>query len=238
MRLTHEAQVMPSIGSTISIVWGAKGVADRAVILPGSIPAAILTSMTKLGSRTDVVALMATAASPWGPVHVVASEAGVAGIERGWSAEAVARLVGDRLGGRVAAVDPASLPDGRQRWLGAGLRAVSEVAAGSEPTVELPLDWRGISAWDRRVLEGARTLQRGEVTSYGRLARRIGAPGAARAVGAALGRNPFWLLIPCHRIVAGDGSIGGYGGGADAIEVKRDLLAREGVAVPVAELVS
>src|SRR4249919_4153423 len=88
MRLTHEAQVMPSIGSTISIVWGAKGVADRAVILPGSIPAAILTSMTKLGSRTDVVALMATAASPWGPVHVVASEAGVAGIERGWSADA------------------------------------------------------------------------------------------------------------------------------------------------------
>jgi O-6-methylguanine DNA methyltransferase len=84
--------------------------------------------------------------------------------------------------------------------------------AGSEPSVELPLDWRGISAWDRRVLEGARTLQRGEVTSYGRLARRIGAPGAARAVGAALGRNPFWLLIPCHRVVAGDGSIGGYGG--------------------------
>ena len=81
--------------------------------------------------------------------------------------------------------------------------------------------WRGISGWDRRVLEGARTLQRGEVTSYGRLARRIGAPGAARAVGAALGRNPFWLLIPCHRIVAGDGSIGGYGGGADAIEVNR-----------------
>ncbi len=87
------------------------------------------------------------------------------------------------------------------------------------------------------MLEGARTLRRGEVTSYGRLARRIGAPGAARAVGAALGRNPFWLLIPCHRVVAGDGSIGGYGGGADAIEVKRDLLAREGVAVPVARLV-
>ena len=88
------------------------------------------------------------------------------------------------------------------------------------------------------MLEGARTLQRGEVTSYGRLARRIGAPGAARRGRGRLGRNPFWLLIPCHRIVAGDGSIGGYGGGADAIEVKRDLLAREGVAVPVAELVS
>jgi methylated-DNA-[protein]-cysteine S-methyltransferase len=184
-----------------------------------------------------VIALIATAASPWGPVHVVASETGVAAIERDWSADAVARLVGDRLGGRVAPVDAASPPDGRERSLRAGLQAVAEVAEGGEPTVELALDWRGISAWDRRVLEGARTLRRGEVTSYGRLARRIGAPGAARAVGAALGRNPFWLLIPCHRVVAGDGSIGGYGGGADAIEVKRDLLAREGVAVPVARLV-
>ena len=101
---------------------------------------------------------------------------------------------------------------------------------------ELALDWRGVSGWDRRVLEGARTLRRGEVTSYGRLARRIGAPGAARAVGAALGRNPYWLLIPCHRVVAGDGSIGGYGGGPDALEVKRDLLALEGVSVPVVEL--
>ena len=93
-----------------------------------------------------------------------------------------------------------------------------------------------LDSWDRRVLEGARTLRRGEVTSYGRLARRVGAPGAARAVGAALGRNPYWLLIPCHRVVAGDGSIGGYGGGPDALDVKRDLLALEGVSVPVAEL--
>jgi methylated-DNA-[protein]-cysteine S-methyltransferase len=193
--------------------------------------------MPKHGSNGDVIALVATAASPWGPVHVVASEAGVAAIERDWSAETVARLVGDRLGGRVAPVDPTAPSDGRGRWLRAGLRAVAEVAEGGEPTVDLLLDWRGISAWDRRVLEGARTLRRGEITSYGRLARRIGAPGAARAVGAALGRNPFWLLIPCHRVVAGDGTIGGYGGGSDAIEVKRDLLAREGVAVPVARLI-
>ncbi|HVQ21757.1 MAG TPA: methylated-DNA--[protein]-cysteine S-methyltransferase [Candidatus Saccharimonadia bacterium] len=193
--------------------------------------------MTKTASRTAVIALIATAASPWGPVHVVASDTGVAAIEHDWSADAVARLVGDRLGGRVAQVEAAAPGDGRERFLRAGLRAVEEVAAGHEPNVELPLDWRGISAWDRRVLEGVRTLRRGEVTSYGRLARRIGAPGAARAVGAALGRNPFWLLIPCHRVVAGDGSIGGYGGGSDAIEIKRDLLAREGVAVPVAQLV-
>lgn len=183
------------------------------------------------------VAALATAASPWGPVHVVASDEGVAAIERDWSAQTVARRVGERLGGRVAIAGLDVAPDRRDRILRAGLRAVVEVAGGSEPPSELPLDWRGVSDWDRRVLEGARTLRRGEVTSYGRLARRIGAPGAARAVGAALGRNPFWLLIPCHRVVAGDGSIGGYGGGPDAIDVKRDLLALEGIALPVARLV-
>ena len=203
-------------------------------------------------SIEPAVATLATAASPWGPVHVVASEVGVAAIERDWSAEAVARRTGERLGGRVeiagagmagAAMAGAEMtgaataPDGRDRVLRAGLRAVADVVAGNEPSMDLPLDWRGISAWDRRVLEGARTLRRGEITSYGRLARRIGAPGAARAVGAALGRNPYWLLIPCHRVVAGDGSIGGYGGGPDALDVKRDLLALEGVAVPVASLV-
>jgi methylated-DNA-[protein]-cysteine S-methyltransferase len=180
---------------------------------------------------------VATAASPWGPLQIVATEVGVAAIERDWSAEGVAARVGERLGGRVEMAGTALVAGGQDRILRAGLRAVADVVAGAEPPADLPVDWRGISAWDRRVLEGARTLQRGEVTSYGRLARRIGAPGAARAVGAALGRNPYWLLIPCHRVVAGDGSLGGYGGGPDALDVKRDLLALEGVSVPVVELV-
>ncbi|MFI5254639.1 MAG: methylated-DNA--[protein]-cysteine S-methyltransferase [Candidatus Limnocylindrales bacterium] len=179
---------------------------------------------------SDIVAVIATVPSPWGPVHVVVSDVGVAAVERDWSAAAVAGRVAERLGGRVVAADR-SIPA-----LDAAITAVTAVADGAEPP-ELALDWRGISAWDRRVLEGARTLRRGEITSYGRLARRIGAHGAARAVGAALGRNPYWLLVPCHRVVAGDGSLGGYGGGPDALEVKRDLLALEGIAVPVAGLV-
>ncbi|KRT61482.1 MAG: DNA-methyltransferase [Chloroflexi bacterium CSP1-4] len=179
----------------------------------------------------DVVAVMATVPSPWGPVHVVVSGAGVAAVERDWSAADVALRVGERLGGMVTAAH-----DAASATLRAAVDAVAAIAAGAEPP-DLALDWRGISAWDRRVLEGVRTLRRGEVTSYGRLARRIGAPGAARAVGAAVGRNPFWLLVPCHRVIAGDGTLGGYGGGLDALDVKRDLLALEGVAVPVARLV-
>ncbi len=228
------------MGKTISMVWEAiRGEAmGSVVILPGSISAAILSGMQPTVDARPVVAIIATEASPWGPVHVVATEDGVAAIERDWSAEAVGRRVGQRLGGRVELVGATSVAATaeRDRRLRAGLDAVASVADGHEPPAELALDWRGVSSWDRRVLEGARTLRRGEVTSYGRLARRIGAPGAARAVGAALGRNPYWLLIPCHRVVAGDGSIGGYGGGPDALEVKRDLLALEGVSVPVVEL--
>ncbi|MGZ6271354.1 MAG: methylated-DNA--[protein]-cysteine S-methyltransferase [Candidatus Limnocylindrales bacterium] len=58
----------------------------------------------------------------------------------------------------------------------------------------------------------------------------------ARAVGAAMGRNPFWIFVPCHRVVAGDGTIGGYGGGDDALEIKRDLLALEGTVPPISGL--
>ena len=184
----------------------------------------------------DVVAIMATVPSPWGPVHVVVSGGGVAAVEQAWSAADVALRVGGRLGGRVVA-DGAGVPAALRASARRAVAVIEAIIAGDETDPGLALDWRAISAWDRRVLEGVRTLGRGQVTSYGRLARRIGAPGAARAVGAAVGRNPFWLLVPCHRVVAGDGTLGGYGGGPDALELKRDLLALEGVAMPVARLV-
>jgi methylated-DNA-[protein]-cysteine S-methyltransferase len=193
--------------------------------------------MPKADEPIAPAAILATAASPWGPLQVVATEIGVAAIERDWSAERVARRVGERLAERVEVNGAGHDAGPAGRVLRAGLRAVADIVAGAEPPGDLPIDWRGILAWDRRVLEGARTLRRGEASSYGRLARRIGAPGAARAVGAALGRNPFWLLVPCHRVVAGDGSIGGYGGGPDALDVKRDLLALEGISIPVVDLV-
>jgi O-6-methylguanine DNA methyltransferase len=75
------------------------------------------------------------------------------------------------------------------------------------------------------------------VTSYGRLAGAIGRRGAARAVGGAVGRNPIGLAIPCHRVIAGDGTIGGYGGDLfgsrdELLDIKRELLSLEGVTLP------
>ncbi len=92
-----------------------------------------------------------------------------------------------------------------------------------------------VSDWDRLVLTGAARLQYGETASYGELARLIGRPGAAQAVGGAMGRNPIALMIPCHRVIGAGGTIGGYGGSsyADrqaALAIKRRLLAIEGTA--------
>jgi methylated-DNA-[protein]-cysteine S-methyltransferase len=88
------------------------------------------------------------------------------------------------------------------------------------------LDFGICSQFQRRVLPMEARVGRGTVTTYGRLAARLGAPGAARAVGNALARNPFPLIIPCHRCVLEGGQLGGFRGG---LEMKRALLEMEGV---------
>jgi methylated-DNA-[protein]-cysteine S-methyltransferase len=90
------------------------------------------------------------------------------------------------------------------------------------------LDLGDVGAFHRRVYEAARTVGWGETASYRELAARAGSPGAARAVGQALAQNPIAIIVPCHRILAGDGRPGGFSahGGVDA---KQRLLALEGV---------
>lgn len=82
--------------------------------------------------------------------------------------------------------------------------------------------------FQRRVLLETMRIPRGSVASYGNLAKMISAPGAARAVGSALAGNPFPIIIPCHRVVRSDGSVGQFGGGT---EVKKVLLRLEGVEI-------
>ncbi|HSW42044.1 MAG TPA: methylated-DNA--[protein]-cysteine S-methyltransferase [Patescibacteria group bacterium] len=100
----------------------------------------------------------------------------------------------------------------------------------SEPTaVPIPVALRGGTAFQRRVWEELRTIPRGATVTYGELAARIGLPGAARAVGAAVARNQVSVVVPCHRVVGADGSLTGYAGG---VERKRALLAIEGALSP------
>lgn len=89
----------------------------------------------------------------------------------------------------------------------------------------IALDLRHLPSFTERVLRALLTVPAGELITYGRLAAKAGSPGAARAVGGAVGRNPIPIIIPCHRVVASNG-IGGFGLG---LECKRTLLALEGV---------
>jgi methylated-DNA-[protein]-cysteine S-methyltransferase len=74
----------------------------------------------------------------------------------------------------------------------------------------IELDMRDLPEFARRVYRAARLILPGHTQSYGELARRIGAPGAARAVGHALGQNPYAIIVPCHRVLAANGGIGGF----------------------------
>lgn len=104
-------------------------------------------------------------------------------------------------------------------------RQLSEYFRGDRESFDLPVDLTRLSPFDRSVLRAASGLDFGQVAAYGEVARRIGRPRAARAVGGALGRNPVPVVVPCHRIVRSDGGLGGYGSG---IEYKERLLRIEG----------
>lgn len=91
----------------------------------------------------------------------------------------------------------------------------------------IELEMEDVAPFHRRVYEMARAIPPGRTLAYGELAARLGAPGAARAVGQALGRNPFPIIVPCHRVLAAGRKIGGFsahGGTA----TKRRMLAMEG----------
>jgi methylated-DNA-[protein]-cysteine S-methyltransferase len=88
------------------------------------------------------------------------------------------------------------------------------------------VDLRECSEFQKRVLLAEHKVPRGWVSTYGRIARSLGMPNAARAVGTALARNPFPIIIPCHRTIRSNGDLGGFGGG---LKMKRALLELEGV---------
>ena len=103
------------------------------------------------------------------------------------------------------------------------IRQLREYFAGGRTGFDLALAPKG-TEFQRAVWRQLQEIPYGETISYGELARRVGNPNAARAVGSANGANPLPIVIPCHRVIAGDGSIGGFGGGLPTKEI---LLALE-----------
>jgi methylated-DNA-[protein]-cysteine S-methyltransferase len=128
--------------------------------------------------------------------------------------------------GVEATPETQSLPEGVQKtWHDQVAQALEDFFAGKPVAAnDLPLDLQG-TPFQLRVWQELQKILRGETVSYQELAQRVGRPKAARAVGQACGANPIPLLIPCHRVIASDGSLGGYSSG---LERKRWLLKHEG----------
>jgi methylated-DNA-[protein]-cysteine S-methyltransferase len=148
--------------------------------------------------------------TPVGVVLVAASDEGVCRISYAADVDAVARAVGRR----VLRV-PARLDEAREQ--------LAQYFAGERRDFDLALDLRA-PEFQRAVLTELARVPYGEVATYGELARRIGKPRAARAVGGALNRNPIPIVLPCHRVVGAGGALVGYAGG---LERKQRLLALE-----------
>ncbi len=149
--------------------------------------------------------------SPIGPLGLVATEA------------ALQAVLFD--GGRI-------VPEGTSAVLDEAVGQLDAYFAGDLAEFDLPLELRG-TEFHRRCWLALASIPYGQTVSYGEQARRLGlGSDAARAVGAANGRNPLPLVLPCHRVIGADGSLTGFGGG---LHVKRFLLEHEGALLPLGE---
>ncbi|AXK80575.1 methylated-DNA--[protein]-cysteine S-methyltransferase [Pseudolabrys taiwanensis] len=148
--------------------------------------------------------------SPVGALTLIANEAGLSAVL--WQNDDPKRV---RVGDLVAAPEHPVLIQAE--------RELSEYFAGKLASFSVPLDATG-TPFQKKAWAALLTIPYGETRSYGALARQLGNPKASRAVGAANGRNPLSIIVPCHRAIGADGALTGFAGGLDA---KRYLLALE-----------
>jgi methylated-DNA-[protein]-cysteine S-methyltransferase len=149
--------------------------------------------------------------SPLGPMIVAATDSGLAGL---W------------FEGQRHLPDHSGWPHApRHPVLVEAVAQLADYFAGRRTQFDLPLDLQGGTPFQQSVWQALLAIPPGGTTSYGDLSQRVGRPAAVRAVGAAIGRNPVSIVVPCHRVVGRDGSLTGYAGG---LERKSALLALEG----------
>jgi methylated-DNA-[protein]-cysteine S-methyltransferase len=179
----------------------------------------------------------ASIGAPWGPIRLAATARGLAELDQLVTPDAFAERLERRFRTVAADLSAQSRRTPAGEHVTAAVDALRAYLAGDLAALDdLPVDLDDRAEWDRLVLGAVRGIPAGSTASYGEVARMIGRAGAARAVGGAVGRNPIGLVIPCHRVIAGDGTLGGYGGGwwggrQAGLALKRELLAREGVHV-------
>lgn len=184
----------------------------------------------------EPVAIKTTIAGKWGPIFIAATDRGVVAIEWLFTEEAFDAAVSRRLRGSVALAGLVRSKGNREKYLAGAVKWVEAFLSGRPAKSAPPIDLADRPTWDQRVLTAVAAIPWGRTESYAEIARRVGSPRATQAVGGAIGRNPILFLIPCHRVIASDGSLGGWGGDRwgdqkHRLRNKADLLLREGVTI-------
>jgi methylated-DNA-[protein]-cysteine S-methyltransferase len=159
-----------------------------------------------------------------GPCGIAWGPRGITGVLLPEPSEQAVR---DRLAASYPGVTSAQPPESVDRAIGR-IRAVLAGRSHDDLT-DIELDMTGLSDFLQRAYAVARAIGPGHTMTYGQVAERIGNPGLARAVGRAMGANPFPIIVPCHRVLGADGTIGGFSAPGGALTKRRMLLA-EGVA--------
>ncbi len=157
--------------------------------------------------------------TPLGPVWVAAGSRGLVAIEYNGSEENFLAYLQKHIKGS---------PQRSAEKVAAAKEQLLAYLLGKSNQLDLDFDLSSITPFQRRVLEATAKVPRGKVSTYAEIARLIGNPKAVRAVGQALRRNPIPILVPCHRVIASDGTLGGYGGNLRD-KRKIQLLKLEGV---------
>jgi methylated-DNA-[protein]-cysteine S-methyltransferase len=154
--------------------------------------------------------------SPLGTLFVAATERGVCAVDFGRSeGEFLRRL------------DPLARLEKNSPEVNRALEQLRAYFSGARMNFDLPVDLSSLTAFQRAVLDTACRIAPGQVWTYFQVAREMGRPKSSRPVGQALAHNPVPIVIPCHRVIASDGSLGGYSGGS-GLRAKRWLLHLEG----------
>ncbi len=159
------------------------------------------------------------APTPLGPLWIAVSEKGLVEVEWQTSQEEFIKGIHSRLGKATICVpDAKHTRPARQQLL--------EYLEGKRARFDLAIDWTGMTSFQEQVLRATLAIPSGQTATYGQIAKQVGRPRAARAVGRVQATNPMPLVIPCHRVVGTDGGLHGYGG-PGGIKTKAWLLNME-----------